>query len=54
MKFDQILVCCMTNISNMVLAQCCRLESIFRPFYDFIKMMIQQDLTIFDSGHLLF
>ena len=40
MKFGQILVCCMTNISNMFLAQCWRLETSPRPFYDFIKMTI--------------
>ena len=32
MKFGQILVCSMTNISNMFLAQCCRLEASSRPF----------------------
>ena len=28
MKFGQILVCCMTNISNIVLAQCWRLKRV--------------------------
>ena len=37
MKFSQILVCCMTNISNMILAQCYRLKISSRSFYDFIK-----------------
>ena len=46
MKFGQILVCCMTNISNMLLAECWRLETSSRLFYDFIKMTIQQDLAI--------
>ena len=40
MKFGQILVYCMTNISNIFLAQCWRLETSSRPFYDFIKMAI--------------
>ena len=47
MKFCQMLVCCMTNISNMSLTQCWILETRSRPFYDFIKMIIQQDLDIF-------
>ena len=37
MKFGQILVCCMTNISNMFLAECWRLETSSRLFYYFIK-----------------
>ena len=37
MKFGQILVCCMTNISNMFLTPCWRLETSCRPFYGFIK-----------------
>ena len=52
MKFGQILVCCMKNISNMVLAHCRRLGTSSRPFYDFIAMPIQQDLAIFNSGHI--
>ena len=52
MKFGQILVCCMTNISNMFLAQCWRLETSPRPFYDFNKMTILGDLTVFNSWHL--
>ena len=39
MKFDQTLVCCMTNISHMFLAQCWRLETISRPFYDFMILL---------------
>ena len=54
MKFGQILVCCKTNISNMFLAQCWRLETSPRSFYDFIKMTIQQDLATFNSWHLPF
>ena len=46
MKFCQILVCCMTNISNVLLAQCWRLGS--TSFYDFIKEII------FNSWHLPF
>ena len=54
MKFCQILVCCMTNISNIFLPQCWRLETSSRLFYDFIKMTIQQDLAILSNWHLLF
>ena len=54
MKLDQILVCPMRNISNMFLAQCWRLETSFRSFYDFIKMAIDQNLAIFNSWHLPF
>ena len=54
MKFGQILVCCMTNISNMFLAQCWRLETSSRPFHNFIKTTIKQDPTIFHSWHLPF
>ena len=53
-KFGQILVCCMTNISNMFLAECWRLETSSRLFYDFIKMTIQQDLAIFNGWHIPF
>ena len=53
-KFGQILVCCMRNISNLFLAQCWRLETNSRLFYFFIKMTIKQDLTIFNSWHLPF
>ena len=52
MKFGQILVCCMTNISNMFLAECWRWETSSRPFYDFIEMTIQQDLGIFNGWHI--
>ena len=44
----------MANISNMFLAQCWRLETSSRPFYDFIKMTISRDQAIFNSGHLSF
>ena len=54
MKFGQIPVCCMTNISNMFLAECWRLETSSRLFYDFIKMAIQQDLVIFNGRHIPF
>ena len=40
MKFGQVLVCCIKNISNMFLAQSLRLETSSRPFYDFIKMKL--------------
>ena len=48
MKFGQILVCCMTNISNMFLAEDWRLETSCRLFYDFVET-IQQDLAIFNG-----
>ena len=54
MKFGQISVCCMTNFSNMYLALCWRLETSFRPFYDFIKMIMYQDLAVFNSWHFKF
>ena len=54
MKFGQILVCCMTNISNMFLVECWRLETSSRLFYDFVKMAIQQDLAIFNGWHIPF
>ena len=52
MKFGEILVCCMTNIFNMFLAECWRLETSSRPFYDFFKMIIQQELAIFNGWHI--
>ena len=39
----------MTNNSNMVLAQCWRLGTSSRLFYDFIKMTVQRGLAIFNS-----
>ena len=51
MKFGQILVCCMTNISNMFLTESWRLETSSRLFYVFVKMAIQQDLAIFNGRH---
>ena len=54
MKFGQKLVCCMTNISNMFLAECWRVETSSRLFYDFIKIKIQQDLAIFNGWHIPF
>ena len=54
MKFGQILVCCMINISNMLLTEHWRLETKSRPFYGFIKMTIERDLAIFDSWQLPF
>ena len=48
-KFHQILVCCMKNISNMFLTQCLRLDTSSRPFYDFIEMTIERDVAIFSS-----
>ena len=54
MKFGRILVCCVTNISNMFLTECWRLETGSRLFYDFIKKTIQQDLTIFNGWYIPF
>ena len=54
MKFGQILVCCITNISNMSLTECWRLENSSRLFNDSIKMAIQQDLAIFNGRHIPF
>ena len=54
MKFGQMLVYCMINISNMFLGECWRLETSSRLFYDFIKMTIQQDLAIFNGWHIPF
>ena len=54
MKFGQKLVCCMKNISKMFLAECWRVETSSRLFYDFIKIKIQQDLAIFNGWHIPF
>ena len=54
MKFGQALVCSMTNISKMFLAECWRLETSSWLFYDFIKMTIQQDMAIFNGWHIPF
>ena len=54
MKFGQILVRCMKNITDIFLAECWILETSSRLFYDFIKMAIQQDLVIFNGCHILF
>ena len=54
MKFGQILVYCMANISNMFLAEFLRLETSSSLFYDFIKITIQQDLAIFSGWHIPF
>ena len=49
MKFREILVYCMTNISNMFLTECWRQETSSRLFYDFINKAIQEDLAIFNG-----
>ena len=54
MSTSQVLVCCMTNISNVSFAQCWRLETSSRPFNGFIKTTIKQDLVIFNSWHIPF
>ena len=48
MKFGQILLCCMINISNMFLANAGDWKLVPGP-YDFVKVTIQQDLAIFTS-----
>ena len=53
-KFGQILMCWMANISNMFLVECWRLETSTKLFYDFIKMTIQQDMAIFNGLHIPF
>ena len=40
--------------SNKFLTKYWRLETSSRLFYDFIKMTIWQDLTIFNGGHIPF
>ena len=52
MKFGEILVCCITNIFNMFLPECWKLETSSRSFYDFIKMTIQKELAIFNGWHI--
>ena len=54
MKYGQILVCFMANISNMILAQYWRLKTSSRFFYDFTKMTTQRDPAIFNSRCLPF
>ena len=53
-EFGQILVCCMTNISNIILAKCLVLETSSRLFYNYIKITIQQDPAIFNGWHISF
>ena len=40
MEFGQVLVYYTTNVSDMFLPQCCRLETSSQLLYDFIKMKI--------------
>ena len=40
MKYGHILVYCLANISDMLLAQSWKMEISSRPFYGFIKMTI--------------
>ena len=61
MKFDQILVCCMTHISNMFSAQWWKLETSSRAFYDLLKQQYNEmrpffiaDITIFNCPLLTF
>ena len=52
MKFGQILLYLITNISSIVLVQCWRLGTSSRLFYDVNEMTILQDLSIFSSWYL--
>ena len=54
MKSGQILVYLLTNISNVFLVQCWRLETSSRPFYDFNEITLQRYLSIFSSWYLPF
>ena len=54
MKFGQILVCWVANISNMLLAKCWWLETSSRSFYDFIKLEVYRELSIFKVDNLPF
>ena len=54
MKFGQVVVCFMTDISNMFLSQYWRLKTSSRPFYDFIKMTNIVRSGHFNSWRLLF
>ena len=54
MKFGQILVCWMRNISNMFSTQCWRLKTSSRPFYDFIEITILRNVAISNSWYLPF
>ena len=49
MKFGEILVCLITNMFNMFLAQCWRLGTRSRSYYNFNEMAIWQNLSIFSS-----
>ena len=37
------------SFNNLFLAQCWRLETRSRPFYNFNRMTLEQDLAIFSS-----
>ena len=54
MKFGQILVYLIANISDIFFAHCWRLENSSTPFYDFNEMAIYQDLLVLSSWHLPF
>ena len=54
MKFGQILVYLITNIPNMILTHCWGMKTSSRPFYNFNKMTIYQDLSIFSSWYVPF
>ena len=54
MKFGEILVCLITNMFNMFLAQCWRLGTRSRSYYNFNEMAIWQNLSIFSSWYYPF
>ena len=54
MKFGQILVCCMTSISKHAFGLMLETETSSRPFFDILPKTLQQDIAIFNSGHLPF
>ena len=49
MKFGEILVYLIINMSNLCLGQCWRLKTSSRSCYSFNEMTIWRDLTIFSS-----
>ena len=53
MKFGQILVYLITNLSIMFLVQCWRLETSSRPFHDFNEMAIICQFLVVDINIIL-
>ena len=44
----------MINIFNMFLVQFWRLQASFKPFYDYSKINLQQDVLIFNNWYVPF